>query len=163
MLEAGVIEPSSSPWASPVVLVKKKNSDKYRFCVDYGILNSRTERDSYPLPLVSETLDKLKDARHLTSLDIKSAYWQVPTDDDSKPLTAFICHKGLFQFRRMPFGLHNAPATWQRLIDRVLDELSPYCFVYLDDVVIVSQTFEDHIRVLEEVFNRLKAAGISIS
>lgn len=159
----GIIEPSSSSWASPVVLVRKKNTDKYRFCVDYRILNSKSARDSYPLPLVSETLDKLKDAKYLSSLDIKSAYWQVPIEESSKPLTAFICHKGLYQFKRMPFGLHNAPATWQRLIDRILTDLAPYVFVYLDDVVIVTQTFEEHLRVLEEVFNRLKGAGITIS
>lgn len=163
MLRMGVIEPSNSPWASPVVLVRKKNTDKFRFCVDYRILNSKTERDSYPLPLVSETLDKLKDAKYLSSLDIKSAYWQVPIEESSKPLTAFICHKGLFQFRRMPFGLHNAPATWQRLIDRVLTDLSPYVFVYLDDVVVVTQTFEEHVQILEEVFKRLQEAGITIS
>lgn len=163
MLRLGVIEPSSSPWASPVVLVRKKNTDKYRFCVDYRVLNSKTERDSYPLPLVSDTLDKLKDAKFLSSLDIKSAYWQVPIEESSRPLTAFICHKGLYQFRRMPFGLHNAPATWQRLIDRILTDLAPYVFVYLDDVVIVTQTFEDHLKVLAEVFNRLKGAGITVS
>lgn len=163
MLRLGVIEPSNSPWASPVVIVRKKNTEKHRFCVDYRILNSASLRDSYPLPLVSETLDKLKDAKYLSSLDIKSAYWQVPIEESSKPLTAFICHKGLYQFRRMPFGLHNAPATWQRLIDRILTDLAPYVFVYLDDVVIVTQTFEEHLRVLEEVFRRLKDAGITIS
>lgn len=163
MLKLGVIEPSSSPWASPVVIVNKKNTDKVRFCVDYRKLNAVTERDSYPLPLVSETLDKLKDAQYLSSIDIKSAYWQVPVAEASKPLTAFICHRGLFQFRRMPFGLHNAPATWQRLIDRILGDLAPHVFIYLDDCVIISRTFEEHLRILEQVFNRLQTAGITVS
>ncbi|XP_044757871.1 uncharacterized protein LOC123316026 [Coccinella septempunctata] len=163
MLEQDVIEPSNSPWASPVVLVKKKNTDKYRFCVDFRILNSKTERDSYPLPLVSETLDKLRDAKYLSTVDVKSAYWQIPMEKSSKPLTAFICHKGLFQFKRMPFGLHNAAATWQRFIDTVLADLAPFVFVYLDDIVIVTQTFEEHLRVLEEVLRRLKSAGVTIS
>lgn len=127
MLIQDIIEPSQSPWASPVVLVKKKNTDKYRFCVDYRKLNSVTERDSYPLPLVSKTLDKLSNAKYLSSLDIKSAYWQVPIEEASRPLTAFICRRELFQFKRMPFGLHNAPATWQRLIDNVLRaDLEPH-------------------------------------
>lgn len=164
MLSSGIIEPSQSPWASPVVLVQKKGTGKYRFCVDYRRLNSVTERDSYPLPLVSETLDKLKDAKYLSSLDIKSAYWQVPIEEASKPLTAFVCRRGLFQFRRMPFGLHNAPATWQRLIDNVLGaDLEPNVFVYLDDVVILSQDFDEHLRILQEVFKRLREANITVS
>jgi hypothetical protein len=164
MLKMGIIEPSKSPWAAPVVLVQKKNTGKYRFCVDYRKLNLVTERDSYPLPVVSETLDKLKDAKYLSSLDIKSAYWQVPIEEASKPLTAFICRRGLFQFRRMPFGLHNAPATWQRLIDNILGaDLEPNVFVYLDDVVIISQDFEEHLRILKVVFERLREANITVS
>jgi len=164
MLRLDIIEPSSSPWASPVVMVQKKNTGKYRFCVDYRKLNEVTERDSYPLPLVSETLDKLKNATYLSSIDIKSAYWQVPVDEASRPLTAFICRRGLFQFKRMPFGLHNAPATWQRLIDTVLTpDLEPYVFAYIDDVVILAQDFDEHLRILEEVFTRLRKANITVS
>lgn len=165
MLNEGIIEESNSPWASPIILVKKKAKDSYRFCVDYRKLNTVTERDSYPLPNVSDTLDKLKDARYLSSLDIKSAYWQVPVAESSRPYTAFtVPNRGLFQFRRMPFGLHNAPATWQRLIDRVLGpKLEPFVFVYLDDVVIVTQTLEHHLVVLEEVFERLREANLTVS
>lgn len=163
MLEQGIVEPSTSPWASPIVMVKKKDGS-YRFCVDYRKLNYVTERDAYPLPLVSNTLDKLRDARYLSSLDIKSAYWQIKMADDSKPLTAFtVPGRGLFQFCRMPFGLHNAPARWQRLIDGVLGlDLEPYVFVYLDDIIIVTQTYEKHIEVLKEVFHRLNQAGLTV-
>lgn len=164
MLKDGIVERSTSPWSSPILLVKKKDGG-YRFCVDYRRLNAVTERDSYPLPYVSHTLDKLKEAHYLSSLDIKSAYWQVPVAETSRPYTAFtVPGRGLFQFKRMPFGLHNAPATWQRLIDNVLGpDLEPHVFVYLDDVVVITQTFEEHLRILDEVFRRLREAKLTIS
>lgn len=162
MLEKGIVEPSKSPWSSPIVMVRKPDG-KYRFCVDYRKLNKVTARDAYPLPFISSTLDKLRDARYLSSLDIKSAYWQVPMAPESKACTAFtVPGRGLFQFRRMPFGLHNAPATWQRLIDRVLSHMEQYVFVYLDDIVIVTQTFNKHLEVLKEVFDRLHEAGLTV-
>lgn len=162
MLGKGIIEPSNSPWSSPIVMVKKPDGS-YRFCVDYRKLNRVTERDAYPLPMVTNTLDKLRDARYLSSLDIKSAYWQVPVALKSQPMTAFtVPGRGLFQFRRMPFGLHNAPATWQRLIDRVLSHMEQYVFVYLDDIVVVTQTFDKHLEVLKEVFERLTQAGLTV-
>lgn len=162
MLEKGIIEPSNSPWSSPIVMVKKPDGS-YRFCVDYRKLNKVTERDAYPLPLVANTLEKLRDARYLSSLDIKSAYWQVPVASESQPMTAFtVPGRGLFHFRRMPFGLHNAPATWQRLIDRILSPMEQYVFVYLDDIVVVTQTFKKHLEVLKEVFERLTLAGLTV-
>lgn len=163
MLAKGVVRPSNSPWSSPIVLVKKKDGS-YRFCVDYRKVNKVTERDAFPLPFVSHTLDKLRDAKYLTSLDIKSAYWQVPVEESSRPITAFtVPGRGLFEFCRMPFGLHNSCATWQRLIDGVLGmDLEPFVFVYLDDVVIITQTFEKHLEVVQEVFNRLKRAGLTV-
>lgn len=164
MLSEDIIEPSSSPWSSPIILVKKKDGN-YRFCVDYRRVNAVSERDAYPLPFVSETLDKLRNAQFLSCLDIKSAYWQIEVEEESRPITAFtVPNRGLFQFKRMPFGLANAPATWQRLIDRVLgSQLEPYVFVYLDDIVIVTPTFEKHLEILEEVLNRLKNANLKVS
>lgn len=164
MLRMGIVEPSISPWASPILLVKKKDGS-YRFCVDYRKLNAVTEKDSYPLPMVSDTLDKLRNARYLSSLDVKSAFWQVPVAESSRKYTAFtVPNRGLFQFNRMPFGLSNAPATWQRLIDNVLgSDLEPFVFVYLDDVVVVSDTFEKHLFLLDEVFRRLREANITVS
>lgn len=162
MLEKGVVEPSTSGWSSPIVMVRKPDNS-YRFCVDYRRLNKVTERDAYPLPYISNILDKLRDAKYLSSLDIKSAYWQVPMSPESKAFTAFtVPGRGLFQFCRMPFGLHNAPATWQRLIDRVLSPLEQYVFVYLDDIIIVTQSFEKHLEVLREVFDKLRAAGLTV-
>lgn len=164
MLRQGIVEPSSSPWSSPIVMVKKKDGS-YRFCVDFRKLNKVTERDSYPLPNITHTLDKLRDARYLTSLDIKSAYWQVPLTEEAKPLTAFVVPgRGLFQFRRMPMGLHNSSATWQRFVDSILGVgLEPYVFVYLDDIIIVTQDFEKHLEILREVFRRLREAGLTVS
>ena len=163
MLAHGIVEPSNSPWSSPIVLVRKKDGN-YRFCVDFRKVNSVTTRDASPLPFVTNTLDKLRDACYLSSLDVKSAYWQVPVTEESRPITAFVVPgRGLFQFKRMPFGLHNAPATWQRLIDRVLGvDLEPYVFVYLDDIVVVTHSFDKHIEVLREVFRRLRAAGLTL-
>ena len=115
--------------------------------------------------MISSTLDKLNNAKYLSTLDIKSAYWQIPMESSSKKYTAFtVPNRGLFQFKRMPFGLCNAPSVWQRFIDQVLQsDLEPHVFVYLDDIVIVTQTFDKHIEVLTEVFDRLKNAGLTVS
>lgn len=164
MLSLGVVERSQSGWSSPILLVPKKDKT-YRFCVDYRKLNQVTERDAYPLPYVANTLDKLRDAKFMTSLDIKSAYWQIPVAESSRQYTAFtIPNRGLYQFKRMPFGLHNGPATWQRFIDTVLGpELEPYVFVYLDDILIVTPTYDKHITILEEVLKRIKDAGLTLN
>lgn len=164
MLADDIIEPSESPWSSPIVMIKKKTGG-WRFCVDYRQLNKATVPDAYPIPYVSATLDKLRDARYLSTLDIKSAYWQIPVSKESRPLTAFtVPSRGLFQFKRMPFGLTNAPAVWQRLIDRVVGvDLEKNVFVYLDDVIICTSTFDEHIRVLREVISRVTKAGLTLN
>lgn len=164
LLEQNIVEQSKSPWSSPILLVRKKDNS-YRFCVDYRKLNKVTERDAYPLPYVSATLDRLRDARYLSSLDIKSAYFQVPLTESSRSLTAFtVPNRGLYQFRRLPMGLANSPATFQRLIDRVLGaDLEPYVFCYLDDIIIITQTFDKHLEILKEVFRRLKIAQLTVA
>ena len=145
-------------------MVPKKDGS-YRFCVDYRRLNQVTKRDAYPLPYISSILDRLRNAKFLSSLDIKSAYWQVPVAPNSREYTAFtIPGRGLFQFCRMPMGLTNAPATWQRLIDRILGaDLEPHVLVYLDDIVIVSPDFETHLKILDQVLTRLREAGLTVS
>lgn len=164
MLENDIIEPSSSAWSSPVVMVQKKDSS-YRFCVDYRRLNRVTKKDAYPIPYIATILDRLRNAKYLSSLDIKSAYWQVPVAIESREYTAFtIPGRGLFHFKRMPFGLSNSPATWQRLVDKLLGaELEPNAFVYLDDIIIVSDNFEKHIEILDEILNRITSAGLTLS
>lgn len=161
MLQNGVVEPSLSPWSSPILLVKKP-SGGYRFVVDFRKVNAVTKRDAYPIPYVTSILDRLRDCRYLSSLDIKNAFWQIPLEQSSKERTAFtVPGRGLFQFKRMPFGLHNSTATWQRLIDRVLGpDLEPFVFVYLDDIIIATESFHKHLEVLEEIFKRLKKASL---
>jgi hypothetical protein len=122
MLQAGIIRESSSPWAFPVVVVKKKNG-KLRFCVDYRKLNEVTIKDSYPLPRVDELIDTIGAAKWFTTMDLASGYWQVEVKEKDRPKTAFVTRYGLYEFNVMPFGLTNAPATFQRVMDQVLKEV----------------------------------------
>ena len=159
MMEAGVIEESNSPWASPVVLVKKKDGST-RFCVDYRRLNMATVKDAYPLPRVEDCLDTMAGASWFSSLDLASGYWQLDIAPEHRAKTAFSTHRGLFQFRRMPFGLCNAPGTFERVMEVVMRGLQwKTCLVYLDDIVVFSASFEEHLERLEEVLQRLRTAG----
>jgi hypothetical protein len=164
MLRDGIIEPSKSAWSSPVVIVRKKDG-QHRFCIDFRKVNNVTERDAYPLPHITATLDKLRGAKYLSTLDLKNGYWQVPLAVNSRPVTAFtVPGRGLMQFRVMPFGLHSGPATFQRLLDSVLGpELEPHVFVYLDDIIVVSSSFDAHLRHLKKVFNRLRDANLRLN
>ena len=162
MEQQGVIQPSSSPWASPVVLVPKKDGS-HRFCIDYRRLNSITKKDVYPLPRIDDILDTLGGTKFFSSLDLAAGYWQIGMDDESKAKSAFITHHGLYEFVRMPFGMCNAPATFQRLMEIVLNGLVwKSCFVYIDDVLVCSRTFDEHLSHLREVFVRLRRAGLKL-
>ena len=150
-----VIEPSTSPWASPVVLADKKDGG-IRFCVDYRKLNAVTKKDVYPLPRIDDLLGALEGAQHFSTFDLKCGYWQIPLREEDKEKTAFISPAGLWQFRVMPFGLCNAPATFQRMMDVVLAGLKwQSCLVYLDDVIVFSKTFEEHLDHLRAMLSRL--------
>ncbi|KAL1488854.1 hypothetical protein ABEB36_014649 [Hypothenemus hampei] len=163
MLRLGVIELSHSPWASPVCMVRKSDNS-YRFCIDFRKLNAVTKKDSYPIPYISAILDRLRNTKFISSIDIRSAFWQVPLSESSKELTAFVVPgRDLYQFRRMPFGLTNAPATWQRIIDRVLGvDLEGKVMVYLDDIIVISESFSEHLQILGLVFDRLRDAGLVV-
>jgi hypothetical protein len=164
MLEQGVIEKSNSPYSSPVVLVRKENG-QYRFCIDFRKVNEASEKDAYPLPQIDDTLDKLKQAQFFSKLDLKNGYWNVPLEKSSRPVTAFtVPGRGLYHFKVMPFGLHSSGATFQRLLDRVIGpELEPHAYVYLDDIIVCSPTFEDHLDHLEVIFQRIRQAGLRIN
>jgi hypothetical protein len=159
----GVIEPSSSPWSSPVVIIKKKDGSP-RFCVDYRMLNARTVKDVYPLPRIDDAVDRLAGARYFSTLDLISGYWQIEMDPQDAEKTAFTSPAGLFQFKRMPFGLCNAPATFQRLMDQVLGNLRyDMAMVYLDDVIIFSTTFQEHLIHIDQVLAALDRAGLKLN
>lgn len=161
MLEMGVIEESTSPWASPVVLVPKPDGS-IRFCTDFRRLNTVTISDAFPMPRVDDLIDKVGHAKYLTKLDLSRGYWQVPMDDESIPVSAFVTSFGHFQWKYMPFGLRNAPATFQRLVKNVLAGLEDFTGAYLDDIIIFSKTWSDHLRHLYLVFSRIQKAGLTI-
>ncbi|GBN45947.1 Retrovirus-related Pol polyprotein from transposon 297 [Araneus ventricosus] len=163
MVDNGIIEESSGPWASPIVLVKKKDWST-RFCVDYRKLNEITIKDSYPLPRIDDTLDALNGSQWFSTLDLKSGYWQVEIQPEDKEKTAFTTGQGLWQFKVMPFGLCNTPATFERLMETVLRGLtSEACLVYLDDIIIVGRTFQEHLNNIRKVFQRLQKANLKLS
>ena len=158
-----MIEPSKSPWACGVVMAKKKGG-QLRFCCDFRYLNAVTIKDTYPIPRIDESLSKLGDAKFFTTLDLGSAFWQVPLRKQDREKTGFACELGLFQWKRMPFGLCNATATFQRLMAQaltsVIKKYGNLIMCYVDDVVIATPTLEDHIERLEEVLSCMKQAGL---
>ena len=163
MSSQGVIEESQSPWVSPAVMVKKKDGS-IRFCVDYRKLNEVTIKDSYPLPRIDDILDQLAGNSWFSTLDLKSGYWQIKIRPEDKEKTAFSIGKGLWQFTIMPFGLCNAPATFERLMEKVLRNLlSKICLVYLDDVIIFGKSFTEMINNLKIVFLRLREANLKLN
>ena len=163
MLDIGTIHKSHLPWSSAVVLVCKKDGG-LRFCIDLRKLNKQTIKDAYSLPWIDETLDSLQGSQWFSSLDLKSGYWQVEMDEESKPLTAFtVGLLGFYECKRMPFGLTNAPATFQRLMEICLGDLNlHWCIIYLDDIVIFSKDLASHLERLEAVFQKLEEVGLKL-
>ena len=163
MLDVGAIQPSNNPWASAVVLVRKKDR-KLRFCIDLQKLNARTIKDAYSLPQIDEALDCLSGAEWFSSLDLKSGYWQVEMEEDGTALTAFtVGPLGFYECEQMPFRLTNAPATFQWLMQSCLGNLHlQYYIIYLDDIIVFSKTPEEHLTRLQAVFEKLKRAKLKL-
>ena len=167
LLDSGVIRKSNSPWASNIVLVRKKDNS-LRLCVDYRTLNSRTVNDAYALPRIEEILDGIGGNRFYSILDMKSGYYQVEIEEADKQFTAFTAGPlGFYEYNRLPFGLSNAPATYQRLMEECLGDLvtdeDRICQIYLDDILVGSKTFEEHVERLLQVFSRVREAGLKLS
>ncbi|GFY06605.1 retrovirus-related Pol polyprotein from transposon 17.6 [Trichonephila clavipes] len=163
MKNSDVIEPLSSPWVPSIVLVRKKDGST-RFCAEYRQLNDVTKNDSYPLPRIDDRLDTLAGNTWFSTPDLKSGYWQVELHPDDKEKTAFSTGQGLWQFKVMPFGLCNAPATFECLMETVLGGLTyEACLVYLDDIIIVGRSFEEHLKNIRRVLQKLKEANLKLS
>jgi hypothetical protein len=167
LLKQDIIQPSSSPWNFPVHLVPKKadasGQTKWRMVIDYRKLNDKTIQDKYPLPNINDILDKLGKSQYFTTMDLASGYHQIEMDPKDIEKTAFSTENGHWEFKRMPFGVCSAPATFQRVMDNILRGLQgEKCLVYLDDIIVYSASLEEHIQKLREVFRRLKQANFKI-
>ena len=163
MLESGAIRPSQSVWCNAVVLVWKKDSSLH-FCIDFHHLNAHMKKDSYPLPRIQEALDNLVGTGHFSCLDLKSRFWQIKMDKASKQYTAFtVGNLGFFECDRMPFGLCNAPATFQQLMQNCMGELNLiYCLIYLDDLIVFLQMAEEHLHQLHVIFHWLREYNLKL-
>ena len=161
MLDAGVVRPSNSPWCNAVVLVRKKDGSLH---IDFRRLNALTVKDSHSLPHICETLESLAGGAHYSTFDLNLGFWQVPMDEASKQYTAFtLGSMGLYECESMPFRLCNAPPTFQRLMQNCLGELNlTYCLIYLDDVIVFSETPEEHLMRMRVVFDCLREHGLKL-
>ena len=162
LMKRGVIQPSTSPWAAPVVLVRKPDGSA-RMCVDYRELNKVTRDDAFPIPRTQDCLDALSGATIFSTMDVTSAYHQIPMAEEDRCKTAVVSKYGLYEYLKMPFGLKTAPATYQRLMELALAGLQwTICLIYLDDVIVFSQTFDEHVERLTQVFQRFRDAGLKL-
>ena len=163
-LRNDIVEPSTTHWSNPIVMVRKPNCT-YHVCMNFRKLNASTRKDAYPLPYMNGILDKLRCARFISTIDLSHAYHQVPLDKKSREYTAFtVPGLGLLQFKRMHYGLTNFPATFQRLLDRIITpDMEPYVFAYLDDLIIATENFEEYLHWLDKVLRKLQEANPTIN
>lgn len=161
MLDAGIISPSTSAWASPLLMVKKKDGT-LRPVIDYRKLNKLTKPDPFPMPRIDDLIDGLSAATYISTLDLTKGYWQVPVAETSREKTAFVAPMGKYQFNVMPFGLMGAPATFQRLMNSLFNDVADHVAAYIDDVVIFSRTWEEHLAHIKETLQRIREAGLTV-
>ncbi|XP_066937358.1 uncharacterized protein [Macrobrachium rosenbergii] len=161
MLKHDLIQPSVSPWSSPIVLVKKADG-KFRMCVDYRKVNAHTKNDSFPLPRIDDCLDRIGSAKFITKLDLLKGYWQVPLSSRAREISAFVTPFGLYECKVMPFGMKNAACTFQRLMNRVICGLEG-TEIYIDDLVVYSNDWVTHMVRLRKVFEALRSAGLVVN
>jgi hypothetical protein len=162
LLEYGIIEPSYSPWSALAFIVPKPESG-HRFVINYKPLNKLTVPDKYPVPRIDDMLSFLGGANYFSTFDLAKGFHQIEVSERDRPKTAFISHRGHWQFRRLPMGLSNSPATFQRCMDEVLGDLKwKICLCYFDDIIVFSKTFEEHVKHIQMVLDRLMAAGLTI-
>ena len=161
MLDNDIIEPSQSSWSSPIVMVPKPDGSQ-RFCIDYRKVNAVSKTDSFPIPRLEDCIDRVGNSAFVSKIDLLKGYWQVPMTDRAKEISAFATPDGLFQCKVMPFGMKNAPATFQRLTNQVIAGLD-HCVVYIDDILVYSDTWDDHIQHLKLLFDRLQKANLVIN
>ncbi|XP_068225915.1 uncharacterized protein [Palaemon carinicauda] len=161
MLENDLISPSSSPWSSPVVLVKKENGQD-RLCFDYRKVNDLTVADNFPLPRIEDCIDKIGNAKYISKLDLLIGYWQVPLTENAREISAFITPEGLFECKVMPFGMRNAASTFQRMMWMITNGLKG-CVVYLDDIIIFSDNWKDHVDRIRALFRAIADAGLVVN
>ena len=152
---------SESSWASPCILVGKPDGT-YRMCTDFRKVNAVTIKDSYPIPLVDEIIDQVAGAKYLTKIDLLKGYYQVPMHENSREISAFITPFGLYEYTVMPFGLCNAPSTFQRYMNYVIKNMKDV-YVYLDDIIVASNSWEEHIMKLKELFTRFRDMNLTIN
>ena len=162
MLDGGAIHPSQSPWCNAVMLVRKKDGT-LRFYIDFRRLNAHT-KDSYPIPKCPQTIKSLVGAQYFSTMDLKSCFLQVKVSEDSSQYTAFtVGSMGRYEFLHMPYGLCNAPATFQHLMQNYLSELNlSFAMVYLDDVIMYSEMLENHLKWLKAVFDHFAHHGLKL-
>lgn len=160
MLAENIIQPSTSPWATPIVLVPKKDGE-IQFCADYHKVNQVAQFDAYLMQQV-EMFKSMGTASIISTFDLSKGYWQIPMAADSREKTAFATPFGLYEFEVMPFGLHNAPATFQRTTNYVLCKCQKFAQAYLNDIVVYSHSWSEHLQHLQEVFKRLQQAGLTV-
>jgi hypothetical protein len=161
LLENDFIEPSQSNWSSPCLLVPKPDGS-YRMCTDYRKLNNVTKADTFPIPRIDDCVDKIGTAKYVSKFDLLKGFWQIPLTERAKEVSAFVTPKGLYQYKVMPFGMRNSPATFQRLINSVIADIEG-CEGYIDDVVIYSDTWEEHLMIMRKFFKRLSEANLTIN